>query len=202
MRRIRNWLVAFLALAVLVSVGVVFYFKFVDTSYSRAEFYDNTGIVPAPIDTGAIGTSALIEQDGQITLHLSRGEPHATFSTYHGWNETIWIVIRRPASGERIQFASPEVKTAFSAFDSRHLADIGDGGVSGSLQVVSVNENRIVASYDVTVDACYRSPYQPCLRHKNVVFRGQSTFRLRPRPESAVLGDLWPRSSQTNAEKK
>ena len=178
MRRLRYWLIGLVGVAALVGGSIAFYYKFVDTAYSRAEFYTDTGVRPAPKDPGVIAGFEYDERLGRITLVLVRGEPHGVVTTYHGWLERLSIDIPRPSSGERIELDRPDVRLAFGANDGRRFGEVGDGGIRGSLTLESVDDRRIVAAYDVTVDACFRSPYQPCLTHKEVVFRGRSTFRL------------------------
>jgi hypothetical protein len=198
MRRIRWLLIAITCFAAVAGGAVVFHYEFVDTAYSQTEFYADTGIVALPREPGVIAESEYVERSGRIILCLSRGEPHGIITTSHGWDEHLSIEIPWPSKDEQIELDRSDVRLAFSAFDGRRFAEIGDGGVHGHVQIESADKRRIVATYVVTVDACFRSPYQPCSRHKDVVFRGQSTFRLRPRPEGMRLGDLWPRPVQPN----
>jgi hypothetical protein len=202
MRRVRFWVIGLLTLALLVGGLAAAYFTFIDTAYSRAVFYADAGLDPWRVDEGSIAGSVFVNRPGRITLALSRGEPHGIVTTYHGWNESLWIEIPRPSKDERIELDRPDARAAFGAVDGRHFAEVGDGGIRGNVQIVSADENRIVAVYDVTADACYRNPYQPCLRHEDVVFRGRSVFRLRSRPMDAVAGDIWPRARHTNPPQK
>jgi len=193
MRRIRYWLIGLVGLAAFVGGSVAFYYKFVDTAYSRAEFYADTGVRPMPKDPGVIAGFKYEEKRGRITLALVRGEPHGIITTDHGWQEWLSIEIPRPSSGERIELNRPDVQLAFGANDGRRFGEVGDGGIRGFVQLESAGESRIVAVYEVTIDACYRHPYESCLRHQDVVFRGRYTFRLRLRPDDEFIGDLWPR---------
>ena len=73
----------------------------------------------------------------------------------------------------------------------RQFPRIGEGGIRGHLDIEPVGTRRIVANYDLVIDAVYPR-FVPEHRHRDVVFRGQSTFRLRPRPTDSFGGNLWP----------
>src|SRR5262245_5238411 len=193
MRRIRWWLIGVTCLVTVLWGAVAFYYKLVDTAYFDAEFYSETGIGASPTEPGVIAMSAYEERSGRITLCLLRGEPHGIITTSHGWDQRLSIEIPWPSNGERIELDRSDVRMAFGAFDGRRFAEVGDGGVRGHIRIESADKHRVVATYDITVDACYRSPYQACSRHEDVVLSGQSKFRLRPRPEDVRVGDLWPR---------
>jgi hypothetical protein len=195
MRRRRHWLIAVLVLAFVAGAVVSCYYTFVDTAYSNAEFYPDTGFVavrqqeqPGPEQPDQIRYE---ERPGRITLSLSRGEPHGTFTTEHGWWENLTIELPAPASGARIELTDPEVGISFWSYKLRQFPSIGEGGVRGYVLFDSVSSSRIVASYDIVVDGVYPR-MMPEYRHRDVVFRGESTFRRRPRPDEELAGRVWP----------
>jgi hypothetical protein len=190
MRRIRLWLIVVLAAAV-VGGAIAFYFKFVDTAYSRAEFYTETGLVPISASPDTAGRFALEPRPGRVVLLLTRGEPHGVITTEHHWWETVVIDIPEPTGPTPIDLASPDVRVGLFSYKWRQFPKIGAGGVRGRIEIESVRAERIVADYDLAIDGDYRR-FVPEHRHHDVVFRGRLTFRLRPRIEGEFAGDVWP----------
>jgi hypothetical protein len=191
MRRTRRWLLAFMVLAALVAGAVAFYYTFVDTAYSRAEFYADTGFVPVPTQPDSASLLTYGEKPRHVVLMVTRGEPHGIVTTDHGWSDTLRIEIPTPSGGEHIDLSGSDSRIAFSSFDGRQFPRIGEGGVKGHLDIESVGTRRIVASYDLVIDGVYPR-FVPEHRHRDVVFRGRSTFRVRARPEGEFFGEVWP----------
>ena len=178
--------------------AIAFYFKFVDTAYSHAEFYADTGLVPAPVQPDLLGLFSYEAKPSHVVVMLTRGEPHGIVTTSHGWSDTIAIEIPAPSGGEHIDLNGPNIRIAFTSFDGRQFARIGEGGIKGYLDIEAVGQHRLDTRYDIVVDGVYPR-FVPEHRHKGVVFRGQSTFRLRPRPTDQFGGDIWPPANREAA---
>jgi hypothetical protein len=199
MRRIRYWLIGFAILALLAGGSVAVYFKFIDTAYSRAEFYADTGI--EPVSSPNVPESRYVARPGHITLSFTRGEPHGIITTEHDWQDQVVVEIPSPGEGQRIELTDGGVHVAFVSTKWRQVAHIGAGGVRGYVQLDSVGPHRVVATYDIVVDGFY-SRFIPEAQHHDDVFQGRSTFRLRPRPEEARLGDFWPKPKDESQPKR
>jgi len=191
MRRRRYLLIGLLCLAALVVGSVWFYFKFIDTRYFRAEFYSDTGISVPSNDPKTDGPIVYEEQEGKVTLVLTRGEPHGVMTTEHDWVESVSIEIPSPSRNARIDLGSPNVRTSLGSYKWRQFPSIGEGGVRGHIEIESADKRQITASYDIVIDGVYPR-FVPEHQHREVVFRGRSTFRARPRPEGEHLGIVWP----------
>jgi len=199
MRRVRRWLIAGVILALVAGGGIAFYFTFVDTNYSKAELYEDTGLTSAEKTPGFC---LYVERAGRVTLAIERGEPHGIVTTAHGSIERVAVEMPRPSPGERVEVSGPEVRVYFLAFhDGRMHWTIGEGGVRGHLLIEEVTERRITASYEIVV-AAYTERLLPEFRSREIAFRGQSTFRARPRPDGERLGDLWPKPGSQTRQKK
>ena len=201
MRRTRHWILAVLVLAVLIGGALAFYFTFVDTAYSRAEFYADTGLILVSAQADSTGLYAYGDKPGHVVLMLARGEPHGIVTYDHAWLETVSIEIPEPSAGERVSLGGANVQIAFGSTKLDQLARVGEGGIKGHLEIQSVGRDQIVASYDLVIDGVYPR-FVPEHRHRDVVFRGRSTFRARPRPADQFAGELWPRMSPVTPSKK
>jgi hypothetical protein len=199
MRRYRYWLIGLVGVAALAAGSVAFYFKFVDTAYSRAEFYADTGI--DPVESPHVPEARYVERPGHVVLSFTRGEPHGIITTEHAWQDQLVIEMPNPSKGQRIDVADGTVRLAFFSTKSRQVATIGTGGIRGFLQIESVEPDRVVATYDITVDGFYPR-FIPEAQHHEDAFRGRSTFRRRPRPEGDRLSDLWPRRERQSQPKQ
>ena len=187
-----------LGLAALAGGAVAFYYAFVDTAYSRAEYYAGTGLVSVSDQVDSAGLYSYANKPGHIVLMLTRGEPHGIVTSEHGWSETVSIELLEPSVGERVDLAGANVRIAFGSTKSNQLARIGEGGIKGHLGIEAVGTHQIVASYDLVIDGVYPR-FVSEHRHHDVVFRGRSTFRLRPRPTDQFGGDIWPPTTREAA---
>lgn len=195
MRRFRRWLIATVVLAIIVGGAVAFYFTFVDTAYSKAELYQDTGLSP---DRVKAGICFYEEKPGRVILALERGEPHGIITSFHGSIERIAVEMPRPVAGDRVDVTGPEIVVSFLAIlDGRIHWNIGQGGVRGHFLIESVSERRITASYEIVVDA-YIERLLPEHRKREVVFQGKATFGAGSRPVGEHFGDLWPRPVPPN----
>jgi len=197
MRRLRRWLLVVFILAAVVIGSVGLYHKFIDTAYVESEFYADTGLatVPKQADT----TQGIVYQDqpGRVTLVLRRGEPHGVITTEHDWWEIVTIDMPRPSPGQRIILDSADVRVLFFSYKFRQFPTIGDNGIRGHIDIDSVGQRRIMASYEIVIDAVYPR-LVPESRHREVTFRGRSTFRAASRPDGAVGGQLWIPPNQSS----
>jgi hypothetical protein len=190
MRGARRWLIAGLLLAVAIGGGAAFFHAFVDTEYSKAEFYADTELGPAAGDPGWVRYEA---RPGRAVLAVERGEPHGIVTTYHGYIERVAVEIPTPAAGDRIDLAGPGARVYFVAYhDGRIPWAVGPGGVRGHLDIESASERRVAANYEVFV-AGHTERLLPEYRDREFTFRGRATFQARPRPDDKRLGDLWPK---------
>src|SRR5437764_9986990 len=112
MRRTRRWLLAISILAVLAGGAIAFYYKFVDTAYSRAEFYADTGLVSESARPDSAGLLTYGAKPGRVVLLLTRGEPHGIITTEHEWWETVAIEIPEPNGQGRIDLMNSNVRLA------------------------------------------------------------------------------------------
>ena len=170
-------------LAVLVGAAALFYFVVLDTSYSSAAFYPDTGL---GMEAGSL---AYIDKPGRTTLVLVRGEHESRLGFDDtGWREEFNVDVPHPAAGDHIDMAGPDIRVAYAKIQP--LAGrwtIGDRGMHGSIDVVAVGPDRLTARYDIIVDA-YNDRFVPEGRHREVVFRGRATFRSVPRPTGEPPG--------------
>ena len=159
-------------LAMMTAAGVVLYLL-LDTSYESAAMYENTGIGPDPNDPP---TLICLERSGRVTLVLVRGEGESRLGfTDTGWREIVAIDMPRPAAGDRIDLSGADVRVGYRKSQAFISWVIGDGGVRGHIHIRSVDANRIVASYEILIDAfCERNI--PLHQHRDVIFDGRSTF--------------------------
>jgi hypothetical protein len=185
MRRTRRRLLALLILAAVAGGAMAFYFKYVDTSYTHAFFF---------ADTALKGDTSLVQDPirdrlpatpGRVVLAVTRGERDGIglVTADHSWHEAILIDIPTPFGGEHIDLSDPDVRITFECHDrwENVWTAIAIGGVRGHLDIKSVGASRISAEYEVIVDIEDWNSTMDQKRHRDVVFRGRSTFRERPR---------------------
>jgi hypothetical protein len=170
-------------LAVLVGAVALVYFVVLDTGYSSAAFYPDTGL---GMEAGSL---AYFDKPGRTTLVLVRAEHESRLGFDDtGWREEINVDLPHPAAGDRIPVKGPDIRVAYAKIQP--LAGrwtIGERGVYGSIEVEAVGPDRLTARYDIVVDAC-NDRFVPEARHREAVFRGRATFRSVPRPTDEPPG--------------
>ena len=159
--------------------------------YSTAECHLDAGVVARADAPEFVPLFDVVERGDTAVLVLARGKPHGILDSSHGWRQVIAIEIPGPSAG-RTEIGGPGTRAAFYYFDGRHTWEVGDGGVRGWVAVKEVRGERVVADYDLTVDAvCADLP--PEHRHREVEFRGRGRFAVKPRPSDAQPGVVWAR---------
>jgi hypothetical protein len=171
-------------LLALVGAAALFYFVVLDTSYSSAAFYADTGL------GSEAGTLTYIDKPGRATLVIVRGQHESRLlgDADTGWREEINVDLPSPGAGDHIDLSGPDIRVSYAKIQP--LAGrwtIGDRGVRGSIDVEAVGPDRITAHYDIVVDA-YNDRFVPEVRHRELVFRGRATFRSASRPAGEPPG--------------
>ena len=132
---------------------------------------------------------------------LTRGEPHGTFTTEHDWWEIVSVELPLPPEGTDVDLTGPGMHVGLNSYKWRQFPSIGAGGIRGDIRIDSVGKSKIAASYDIVIDCVYPR-FVPEKQHREVVFRGRSTFRSRTRPEDRVVLDVWPKPGQPSTPKQ
>ncbi len=181
----RKKLVFVLVLGVSLLLGIygIIDFLFLEDAepYFITAYYEDTGIVPMENYPGSLTYGP---KKGHCTLVLRRGCPHSTITTGHGYSENLSIELQSRPDVGRIELRETPVKVAFSSYFVRTFWTLGQEGVSGYVDVHSVEEDQVLASYHILVDA--RDDYSN--QNRSVVYSGESQFFIRkPRPTSEVI---------------
>jgi hypothetical protein len=191
MRRPLRWLIGAPSVLAVAAAGIVVYFAFIDTGYSHTELHADTGVAAVLTDGRPSGFVTCPERPGCVTLVFARGDTGGPLATRPPWSERLVVQLPRPTAGDRVDLAGPGVRAAFGAFDGRQFAAVGPGGIRGEIRIEATGPDELVATCDVVVDAVY-SQRLAADRNQEVAFRGRFTFRVRPRPDGAAPGHLWP----------
>jgi hypothetical protein len=180
--RWKFWTVTGLALAFVIGA------QFIDWSreYCHTEFYADTAIVSRHSPNPTVAAWGFGPQQGPVTLVIRSGRPHATNSSRHPWVEVLSMELPAMPVVGAIDLAGGQMKVGYFRWTGYDTFGLGDKGVRGSLSIVEVDTNRIVADYNLVVDAFdYQGSFLPDHRHREVVIRGRAVFSRRLRPDAA-----------------
>lgn len=182
----RKWLSILLCFAFLILVGVLSVDRTLlpveqAREYSDTEFYTDTGFIPTRPDGDEWRYGKI---DGRLMMVWSRGKPHSTVSTAHGWYQTLSIEFpSRPKPGTH-DLQKAEIRIGYISYYGRTWWVIGEKGVGGNLKIISRSDNMIRADYDITVNAFDRLGEKP--RNEDFHYNGKAKFFRRRRPDSDV----------------
>jgi hypothetical protein len=185
MRRLR---MPIIALAVFAAVMAILFFV-TDRGTLTAVSYMDTAIGGERGDPSSVVCEQRV---GRTTLVLVRGEGEAWWGTDTGWVETVAVDLPHRTPGKRIDLGSSNARIGYRKSQAFLSWDIGDGGVSGYVQIRSVSSAGVDASYQIIIEA-HPEKDAPNLRNRKVVFRGRSTFPSEPRPTEKRYWSLWPK---------
>lgn len=159
--------------------------------YSRFEYYSDTGLVP--IERGKYWHYGEIK--GHLTLLLRHGQPSSLFASSRGWDERLSLELPGAIVGKFL-LEEGKVKVGFASNWGRTHWTIGEKGVSGHLDIKSVQNDRITASYFMSIDTIDQlEHFLPEHQHRQVAFEGQATFykqSISTNSEPATYGNLFP----------
>jgi hypothetical protein len=179
------------SLLFLLLAGSILYFTSIDLTYTKAECYADTGIRLVPKQSH---TLAYVAKTGRMTLYLEVGERNGLITNL-GYANRLMMDIANPTVRKRIELPSEDLQIGFSVGEhAGRMAwfQIGQGGVSGFLEILEIDSKQIRAEYDFIVDG-YHYGLTPPFDHKTFTFQGQATFRFKAQPQYELLGDIWPK---------
>ncbi|KKL64283.1 hypothetical protein LCGC14_2166590 [marine sediment metagenome] len=177
----RWWLLALLLMGGLaLTVWAVLFWE-------RAKPYDHclwmpgTQIVRRQVDGRTI--LGLGESSDRTVLQWSRGLPHSTVTTGHGWSEQLTLELRALKAGTVIHLANDDVRVAYFSYLGRFW-NLRPGTAAGTLRIEAVSEDSVTASYDITltgIDRRYGSNEEI-----QTSFKGARSFQRRARPKDPM----------------
>lgn len=161
---------------IVVALGIAAYFLFVERAreYSRTEFHTHTALSPVPDNRDSWHYGKRINH---VTFVLTRGRPHSTVSSGHGWWEMLSIEFPGMPGAGRVDLAEADVTMGFTSYRYRTHWTIGQEGVRGYLEIISVTAKRIDIKYRIVVNAFnWEGEFLPEYLNEERVFEGRSTF--------------------------
>lgn len=171
-KRRKRWAVV----AAIVAAGSVFLLWAVFL-WERATPYDNAWWLPKSaisITPGAPYRLSFEPNPDRSVLRLSRGRPHSTTTSAHGWDETLILEIDSPEVGREYRLLVDDVVATST---SSHFMCLRPGGAHGWVRVESLTDDGLVASYDITLKTfCADLRRYDQYQEEEVVFRGSRTF--------------------------
>ncbi len=90
---------------------------------------------------------ALGDSSDRDVLKLSRGCPHSTVTTAHGWGENLTLELHKLKGEEMIDLATDDVRVGYSSVMGR-IWNLKPGTATGTLYIEPLSDSGVIVSYD------------------------------------------------------
>ncbi len=123
-----------------------------------------------------------VEKRDHVTMRFYRFKEHPVPGSAPVTKESVSLVFPQMPKVGKVDLGTGKGRIAFWArYGGRSIWGLENKGVKGYLDIVAVNEKKIVAKYDITLDAVEVITDQVEPRRRETRFEGQSTFEEQHR---------------------